>query len=112
MYGSPVIAAAAGACFVPPPGVFYPVASDAGCRCLLQAPVDVDALSVVDVYRFVSVQFGSPAAVEQVVVLLVVVGRPGCRFGRCSTCHGSMTRWKLSTGGHLQLCQAWPLCSG
>ena len=31
---------------------------------------------------------------------------------RCSTCHGSMTRWKLSTGGHLHLCQAWPLCSG
>ena len=32
--------------------------------------------------------------------------------GRCPQCQGVMARWKLSTGGHLHLCQAWPLCAG
>ena len=31
---------------------------------------------------------------------------------RCETCSGAMTRWKLSSGGYVHLCQAWPLCSG
>ena len=31
---------------------------------------------------------------------------------RCPQCRGAMARWKLSVGGHLHLCQAWPLCAG
>jgi len=31
---------------------------------------------------------------------------------RCPQCAGVMARWKLSVGGHLHLCQAWPLCAG
>ena len=31
---------------------------------------------------------------------------------RCPTCQGAQSRWKLSTGGYVHLCQAWPLCAG
>ncbi len=31
---------------------------------------------------------------------------------RCKACGGAQQRWKLSTGGYLHLCQAWPACSG
>ena len=31
---------------------------------------------------------------------------------RCPQCQGVMARWKLSVGGYLHLCQAWPLCGG
>ena len=31
---------------------------------------------------------------------------------RCSVCGGSQQRWKVTTGGYLHLCQAWPRCAG
>ena len=31
---------------------------------------------------------------------------------RCGDCGGALQRWKVSAGGHLHLCQAWPYCSG
>ena len=31
---------------------------------------------------------------------------------RCAVCGGAQQRWKLSLGGYLHLCQAWPLCAG
>ena len=31
---------------------------------------------------------------------------------RCAVCGGAQQRWKLSTGGWLHLCQAWPACAG
>ena len=31
---------------------------------------------------------------------------------RCGLCAGAQQRWKLSSGGWLHLCQAWPACAG
>ena len=31
---------------------------------------------------------------------------------RCPQCGGAMGRWKLTAGGLLHLCQAWPVCAG
>ena len=31
---------------------------------------------------------------------------------RCPECGGALQRWKVSAGGYLHLCQAWPNCSG
>ncbi len=31
---------------------------------------------------------------------------------RCARCGGAEQRWKVSTGGELHLCQAWPRCAG
>ncbi len=55
-------------------------------------------------------QAGKPESADKAVVEQAAADQR--LQSRCGVCGGSQQRWKLSTGGFVHLCQAWPRCTG